>query len=101
MRLIAEVICINYAILPQYSSILEISEGDIVPAIFKTRDRFFLWTTNTTMPLLKKKIYNLTPSPKNLKASEELFVIPETKECFRSYEYLFIRFLIVFIDGCL
>jgi hypothetical protein len=53
------------------------------------------------MPLLKKKIYNLTPSPKNLKASEELFVIPETKECFRSYEYLFIRFLIVFIDGCL
>ncbi|XP_028399830.1 tyrosine-protein kinase BAZ1B-like isoform X2 [Dendronephthya gigantea] len=38
------------------------------------------------MPLLKKKIYNLSPSPKDLKESEELFVIPETKECFRSYD---------------
>ena len=38
------------------------------------------------MPLFKKKIYNLSRSPKDLKASEELFVIPETKECFRSYD---------------
>lgn len=39
------------------------------------------------MPLLKKKVYDLAPYPGDLKPSEELFVIPETRECFRSYEY--------------
>ncbi len=56
-------------------------------------------TKYTAMPLFKKKIYHLSPSPKDLKASEELFVIPETKECFRSYEYLFMMFLIAFYYG--
>lgn len=39
------------------------------------------------MPLLGKKSYKLSPFPKDLKPEEEVFVIKETNEVFRSYEY--------------
>ena len=39
------------------------------------------------MPLLKKKVYTLVPIPEDIKTDEEVFVIPETGECFRTYEY--------------
>ena len=51
------------------------------------------------MPLLKNKIHHLSPSPKDLKDGEEVFVVPQTKECFRSYEYLFMCLLGDVVDA--
>ena len=42
------------------------------------------------MPLLGKKSYKPSPLPKDLKSEEEVFVIKETNEVFRSYEYPFV-----------
>lgn len=42
------------------------------------------------MPLLGKKLYKPNSIPKDLKAEEEVFVIKETNEVFRSYEYPFV-----------
>ena len=39
------------------------------------------------MPILGKKSYKPSPLPKDLKSEEEVFVIKETNEVFRSYEY--------------
>ncbi|KAJ7388130.1 Histidine-containing phosphotransfer protein 3 [Desmophyllum pertusum] len=39
------------------------------------------------MPLLGKKSYKPNPLPKDLKSEEEVFVIKETNEVFRKYEY--------------
>jgi len=38
------------------------------------------------MPLLGKKLYKPNPLPKDLRTEEEVFVIKETNEVFRSYE---------------
>ena len=42
------------------------------------------------MPLLGKKCFKPSPLPKDLKSEEEIFVIKETNEVFRSYEYPFV-----------
>lgn len=39
------------------------------------------------MPLLGKKSFKPNPLPKDLRSAEEVFVIKETNEVFRSYEY--------------
>lgn len=41
------------------------------------------------MPLLGKKSFKPSPLPKDLKSEEQVFVIKETNEVFRSYEYPF------------
>lgn len=45
---------------------------------------------SSEMPLLGKKSYKPSPLPKDLKSEEEVFVIKETNEVFRSYEYPFV-----------
>ena len=45
---------------------------------------YLCWTL--VMPLLNKKPFRLQPVPADLKADEEVFVCPYTKEVFRNYE---------------
>ena len=45
---------------------------------------------SSEMPLLGKKSYKPSPLPNDLKSEEEVFVIKETNEVFRSYEYPFV-----------
>lgn len=41
-----------------------------------------------TMPLYQQKKYILNSRPKDLKPEEEVFIVQQTKECFRDYKYL-------------
>jgi len=64
-----------------------LSEG--FPADFKVSRSHQEGNISWKMPLLGKKLYKPNPLPKDLRTEEEVFVIKETNEVFRSYEYPF------------